>query len=144
MAEITNLGVMLCKKNTFTVGADAESATFVAEIENFTPEFETKMAAERNTYDKPLTQRIKVVTGFKVTLNGYRCIGDAGNDFIASKAGKSESEAEGYCKVTLLDGKAYEMPNAVFEVNYGGGATNDGAPLSATIYSNGIINEVTA
>ena len=136
-----NTGVLLCGKNTFKVGATAETATMVADIETFSVEFTYKEIAWNPHDTNGVTRRIVVLTDVKVTMNGKRNIGDTGNDFVADMAGQTGRDCEGYIEVLMPDGKLIKLENAIYQVkNIGTGAATDAAPLEAEIYSNGSID----
>lgn len=136
-----NTGVLPCFKNTFKVGATAETATMIADMETMSVEFTYKEMAWNPHETNGVTRRIVVLTDVKVTMSGKRNIGDTGNDYVANMAGQTGRDCEGYIEVLMPDGKLIKLENAVYQVkNIGTGAATDAAPLEAEVYSNGVID----
>lgn len=82
-----------------------------------------------------------LVTGKKsgIDLKGKRCIGDAGNDFIADKLLATGADAYISARIKTPDGKVItwaQMACAVANAGQSGGATNVGA-LEATLTGHG-------
>jgi hypothetical protein len=82
-----------------------------------------------------------LITGKKssIELKGKRCIGDAGNDFIAGKLLETGANAYISARVKTPDGKVLtwaQMACAVANAGQSGGATNVGA-LEATLTGHG-------
>jgi hypothetical protein len=82
-----------------------------------------------------------LVTGksAKIDIKGKRCIGDAGNDFIAEKLLATGQDAYIPARITFADGKVLtweKMACAVANAGTGGKATDVGA-LEATLTGHG-------
>lgn len=141
MGKVTS-GVFPVNVNQFEVNtgsAGEESWVTVAELE------EVNVSIENNTetwttfagegWDSAL------VTGksAKIEIKGKRCIGDAGNDFIAEKLLANGQDAYIPARVKFADGKALtweKMACAVANAGTGGKATDVGA-LEATLTGHG-------
>jgi hypothetical protein len=141
MGKVTS-GVFPVNVNQFEVNtgsAGEESWVTVAELE------EVNVSIENNTetwttfagegWDSAL------VTGksAKIDIKGKRCIGDAGNDFIAEKLLANGQDAYIPARVNFADGKVLtweKMACAVANAGTGGKATDVGA-LEATLTGHG-------
>ena len=141
MGKVTS-GVFPVNVNQFEVNtgsAGEESWVTVAELE------EVNVSIENNTetwttfagegWDSAL------VTGksAKIEIKGKRCIGDAGNDFIAEKLLANGQDAYIPARVNFADGKVLtweKMACAVANAGTGGKATGVGA-LEATLTGHG-------
>lgn len=82
-----------------------------------------------------------LVTGKKsaIEIKGKRCIGDAGNDYIAGKLMETGANAYISARITTPEGKVItwaQMACAVSNAGQSGGATNVGA-LEATLTGHG-------
>ena len=141
MGKVTS-GVFPVNVNQFEVNTGStgeESWVTVAELE------EVNVSIENNTetwttfagegWDSAL------VTGksAKIDIKGKRCIGDAGNDFIAEKLLANGQDAYIPARVNFADGKVLtweKMACAVANAGTGGKATDVGA-LEATLTGHG-------
>ena len=144
MAQIVTSGVFPVHNNDFEVQLSASGRAEgewvkVAELE------EIKVTIDNNTetwssfanegWDSAL------VTGksAKIEIKGKRCIGDAGNDLIASKLLESGQNAYIAARITSPDGKKItwdKMACGVTDAGNGGKATDVGA-LEATLTGHG-------
>ena len=89
-----------------------------------------------------------LVTGKKssIELKGKRCLGDAGNDFIANKLLEMGADAYVSARITMPDGTVLtwdKMACAVSNNGASGGATNVGA-LEAMLTGHGKPTKTTA
>ena len=136
MAKATNVYPVL--DNKFKAGAAKESATVIADMEQFSLSIsngvETRTPMDTEGWQRAL-MTAKAIT---ISMSGKRNIGDAGNDFVAGKVFKNGHDAEGYFEWELPDGTTIAWTNAVFDVkNMGGGDSTNVAPLEFDVISNG-------
>lgn len=136
MAKATNVYPVM--DNKFKAGAAKESATVIADMEQFSLSIsngvETWTPMDMEGWQRAL-MTAKAIT---ISMSGKRNIGDAGNDFVAGKVFKNGHDAEGYFEWVLPDGTTIVWTNAVFDVkNLGGGDSTNVAPLEFDVISNG-------
>lgn len=131
-------GVFPCYDNQFQAGADEENLNTIADMENFSVAIDNNIE-EWKPYDtKGWTRRL--LTGKSVTISvaGKRNIGDAGNDYVASKALAEGRDAEGFFQWTFPDGTKILFRNAVFSITaFLAAETTNVGPLEYDVMSNG-------
>lgn len=71
------------------------------------------------------------------TMNGKRCIGDKGNDFIAGLAWKSGRDVETKLQITFPDGATLTNDVLVNVSSIAGADSTNVAPLEFTMQGNG-------
>lgn len=124
--------------NEFKVGTSKETATVIADIETFTPEFSNGVETWTPMDTEGWQRGLMTAKGMKITLSGKRNIGDAGNDFVANKVFKIGHDAEGYFEWKHPDGTTISWTNAIFDVkNIGGGDSTNVGALEVEINGNG-------
>lgn len=141
MARVES-GVFPVHANDFevNVGADgAENWVTVAELEECNVKIDNT-TEEWNSFANG-GWGSALVTGKKssIELKGKRCIGDAGNDYIAGKLMATGADAYISARVKTPEGKVItwaQMACAVANAGQSGGATNVGA-LEATLTGHG-------
>lgn len=80
-----------------------------------------------------------LMTGKKFTigLNGKRCVGDAGNDYVASTAWKDGLDCSTKGEVEFPDGSKLTFDCVINVKNVGGGDSTNVAPLEFDMQSDG-------
>ena len=140
MASAT--GVYPVWQNAFKIGKAgpvSESADMVAiaECETFSPTFdvgeETWASMDNEGWQSGL------VTANRITLaiTAKRCIGDAGNDYVASCVGKMGDACKTKFEWDFPDGSKIAFPANVVVTNVGGGDSTNVAPLEFEVRSIG-------
>ncbi|MGN1156458.1 MAG: phage tail tube protein [Agathobacter sp.] len=131
-------GVYPVYENQFQVGAAADSATNIADMETFSAAFNNGIE-KWNPMDQEGWERGLMTTkGITISISGKRNIGDDGNDFVAGKYMSNGRDAEGYFCWTFPDGSKLELENAIFDVkNVGSGDATNVGPLEFDVNSNG-------
>ena len=139
MADLPK-GVFPCYKNQFAIGAvGEESPTMpIADMETFSVSFDNGVEEWTAFENEGWTSRFMTAKSIKLSIEGKRNIGDAGNDEVASLAMKSGHDVERNFLWNFPDGSSVLLKNAVISVtdNGTGGATNV-APLKLEVMSNG-------
>ena len=75
-------GVYPCYENQFKIGASADSAKAIADMETFGVSFDNGIE-EWTPYDtEGWTRRLMTGKGITISVNGKRNIGDTGNDYV--------------------------------------------------------------
>lgn len=133
-------GVFPCYRNQFAVGAVGEEtpATTIADLETFSVSFDNGVEEWTAFENEGWVSRLMTAKSVKISIEGKRNIGDAGNDDIASLCMKSEHDVERNFLWNFPDGSSVLFKNAVISVsdNGTGGSTNV-APLKFEVMSNG-------
>lgn len=136
MAKATNVYPVL--DNKFKAGAAKESATVIADMEQFSLSISNGVETWTPMDTEGWQRALMTAKAITVSMSGKRNIGDAGNDFVAGKVFKNGHDAEGYFEWELPDGTTIVWTNAVFDVkNMGGGDSTNVAPLEFDVISNG-------
>lgn len=135
----TITGVFPVHANRFEVLTGEETWSTVAELEEVNVKIDNS-TEEWNTFANE-GWGSALVTGKKssIELKGKRCIGDAGNDFIAGKLMENGADAYISARVTMPNGKVLtwdKMACAVSNNGASGSATNVGG-LEATLTGHG-------
>lgn len=136
MGKATNVYPVL--DNKFKVGATKESATVIADMEQFSPSISNGVETWTPMDTEGWQRALMTAKAMTISLTGKRNIGDTGNDFVADKLFKNGHEAEGYFEWEFADGTSVSWSNAIFDVkNVGGGDSTNVAPLEFDVISNG-------
>lgn len=136
MAKATNVYPVL--DNKFKAGAAKESATVIADMEQFSLSISNGVETWTPMDTEGWKRALMTAKAITISMSGKRNIGDAGNDFVAGKVFKNGHDAEGYFEWELPDGTTIAWTNAVFDVkNMGGGDSTNVAPLEFDVISNG-------
>lgn len=136
MAKATNVYPVL--DNKFKAGAAKESATVIADMEQFSLSISNGVETWTPMDTEGWQRALMTAKANTISMSGKRNIGDAGNDFVAGKVFKNGHDAEGYFEWELPDGTTIAWTNAVFDVkNMGGGDSTNVAPLEFDVISNG-------
>lgn len=136
MAKATN--VYPVRDNKFKAGAAKESATVIADMEQFSLSISNGVETWTPMDTEGWQRALMTAKAITISMSGKRNIGDAGNDFVAGKVFKNGHDAEGYFEWELPDGTTIVWTNAVFDVkNMGGGDSTNVAPLEFDVINNG-------
>jgi len=131
-------GVYPCYKNQFEIGADKDSTSPIADMENFGVSIDNGVEEWHPYNTEGWRRALMTAKGVTISVSGKRHIGDTGNDHVDSKAFKNGREAESYFKWVFPDGSIIGFPDAVINVkNNGGGESTNVAPLEFDVISNG-------
>jgi len=90
-----NTGVFPVYKNQFTVGADKESATSIADMETFSVEFTNGIETWYPMDQEGWQRGLMTAKAVKIAINGKRNVGDTGNDYVATKLFTNGRDCEG-------------------------------------------------
>ena len=126
---VYNIDIEIATANeTFVTIADMESMSF---------SIETGVETWNSLSEDGWQRALATAKSFTASFSGKRSVGDAGNDYIASKAFENGRNCDSTLKLTFPDGATFTAP-VVIQVNdfMGGDATNV-APLSFDCLSNG-------
>lgn len=128
--------------NTFEIGTAGKTSTVedmktIADLETFSVSIDNNIEEWNPMEAKGWIERMLTGKGFSITLNGKRNIGDAGNDYVASKAMAVGQEAETKFKWIFADGTTVEFNCLISVTNPGTGDSRNVAPLEFEVLSKG-------
>lgn len=141
MAKVTS-GVYPVNVNEFeiNVGADgAENWVTVAELEEVSVTIDNNTETWKSFANGGWESALVTGKSAKIDIKGKRCVGDAGNDFIAGKLLANGQDAYIPARLKIAEGKTLtwaQMACAVGNAGTGGSATDVGA-LEATLTGHG-------
>ena len=82
-------------------------------------------------------RRMQTGKGFSISISGKRNVGDAGNDYVASKLFASGKSVESKFLWEFADGTTVEFDCLISVSNAGTGDSTNVAPLKFEVMSNG-------
>lgn len=138
MGQVTS-GVFPVHVNQFEINTGSESWVTVAEIEEVNVSIENNTETWKSFAGEGWDSALVTGKSAKIDIKGKRCIGDAGNDFIAEKLLANGQDAYVSARIKFADGKVLtweKMACAVANAGTGGKATDVGA-LEATLTGHG-------
>lgn len=140
MGKVTS-GVFPVNVNQFevNVGTDSEQWVTVAELEEVNVTIDNNTETWKSFANGGWESALVTGKSAKIEIKGKRCVGDAGNDFIAGKLLANGQDAYVPARLTVADGKVLTWANmacAVANAGTGGNATAVGA-LEATLTGHG-------
>ena len=140
MGQVTS-GVFPVNVNKFEINTGSGEATWVtvAELEEVNVSIENNTETWKSFAGEGWDSALVTGKSAKIDVKGKRCVGDAGNDFIAEKLLANGQDAYVSARITIADGKVLtwdKMACAVANAGTGGKATDVGA-LEATLTGHG-------
>ena len=134
-------GIYPCYENQFQINvATSETASIktIADCETFSVSFDNGVE-EWHPFDTAgWVRRLLTSKGVTISVTAKRNVGDAGNDYVASKSFKNGRDAEGIFQWTFPDGTKVLIEGAVFNITALGAADSTNvAPLEFDVMSNG-------
>lgn len=141
----TTSGVYPCYENQFkiktgmTAGENPTTVmSTIADCESFSVSFDNGVEEWHPFEQEGWVRRLLTSKGVTISVSGKRCVGDAGNDFIAGLAWKNGRAAESDFVWTFPDGTVVTFTDAVINVtNIGSADSTSVAPLEFEVQSNG-------
>lgn len=131
-------GVFPCYKNQFKIGASRETAHTIAECESFSTSIDNGVETWNSFEEEGWQSALQTAKAIGISVSAKRCIGDAGNDFVADKWLANGQDAYCYFSWVFPDGTEVSWDKAVINVtNINGGDATGVAPLEFDIMSNG-------
>ena len=137
----TTSGVYPVYENQFkinTKGRDATSANLatIADMESFSVSFDDNVEEWTPMTSEGWVRRLKTGKGITISLSGKRCIGDAGNDYVAGLAFLSGQACNSQLEWTFPNGDKVTM-DCVINVTSAGGDSTNVEPLEFECLSDG-------
>lgn len=141
MATI-NSGVYPVFTNVFKIGKSGRSSTAedmvaIAEMESFSVSIDGNVEEWSAMEDEGWIKRMTTGKGLTLSLSGKRCIGDAGNDYIADCAWKTGADCDSKFEWVMPSGAKLEFNCVLSVTEVGGGETRGVASLAVDVMSHG-------
>lgn len=138
-----NTGVFPVFNNQFKVGKNGEASTpetdmvTIAEMETFSVKMDGKAEEWTPMETEGWIKRLMTSKGFTITLKGKRCVGDAGNDYIAGLAWSSGRDCNTQFEWTFPSGGKLAFLATINVTSPGGGDSTNVDSLEFDAMSNG-------
>lgn len=125
--EICTAGDISGDTGTWVTIADMETAGF---------SIETGVETWNSLTEDGWQRALATAKAFTLSMSGKRCIGDPGNDYIASKSFANGRDCDSRVRITFPDGAKFEG-GVVVSVNEQLGDSTNVSPLGFDLTSNG-------
>ena len=140
MAKITS-GVYPVFNNEFKIGTNGTESTTeemvtIADLETFSVSIDNNIEEWTPMTTEGWIRRLQTGKGFSILLNGKRNIGDAGNDYVASKMFATGRDVETKFEWTMPSGLKVEF-DCILNISSAGGDSTDVDVLEFEVMSNG-------
>lgn len=135
-------GVYPVLNNIFKIGTSglqstADQMVTIKDITTFSVSFDNNVEEWTPMDQEGWVRRLMTGKGIKIALSGKRCVGDAGNDYVAGLALKNGQDVETKFEWTFPSGLKVEFDAVINVTNVGGGESTDAAPLELEVMTNG-------
>lgn len=135
-------GVYPVYDNVFKINKSGRGTTTsdmvaIAEMESFSVKIDGHVEEWTPLEAAGWMRRFMTGKALTISLSGKRCPGDAGNDYIASKAWVTNTDCESTFEWDFPNGDKLTFPCVVNVTNCGGGESRNMAPLEVDIMSDG-------
>lgn len=145
-------GVYPVYQNQFKIGSKGAASTApddmvtIKDLETFSLSMDNNIEEWTPMDTEGWIRRMQTGKGFSISLNGKRCIGDAGNDYVAGLAFKTAQEVESKFEWIFPDGLTVKFDCIVNVTNVGSGDSTNVGALEFEILSNGkpVVTEAAA
>ena len=140
MPKITS-GVYPVFNNEFKIGtkgiaSTSEEMVTIADLETFSVSIDNNIEEWTPMTTEGWVRRLQTGKGFSISLNGKRNIGDAGNDYVASKMFATGRDVETKFEWTMPSGLKVEF-DYVLNISSAGGDSTNVDVLEFEVMSNG-------
>ena len=140
MPKITS-GVYPVFNNEFKIGTKGIASTpeemvTIADLETFSVSIDNNIEEWTPMTTEGWVRRLQTGKGFSISLNGKRNIGDAGNDYVASKMFATGRDVETKFEWTMPSGLKVEF-DCVLNISSAGGDSTNVDVLEFEVMSNG-------
>ena len=140
MPKITS-GVYPVFNNEFKIGtkgtlSTTEDMVTIADLETFSVSIDNNIEEWTPMTTEGWVRRLQTGKGFSISLNGKRNIGDAGNDYVASKMFATGRDVETKFEWTMPSGLKVEF-DCILNISSAGGDSTDVDALEFEAMSNG-------
>lgn len=124
--------------NHLLIGSSKESAKEMADLTNFTIEFEYDIKEWKPYSAKGMTKRYVLITGCTIGVTSQNNESDPATCFAKTKIGKQGDNAYFYACVNAADGLKVELPAAIAQFKSMGGDGNELGKLEFDIKNHGV------
>ena len=140
MPKITS-GVYPVFNNEFKIGtkgieSTSEQMVTIADLETFSVSIDNNIEEWTPMTTEGWVRRLQTGKGCSISLNGKRNIGDAGNDYVASKMFATGRDVETKFEWTMPSGLKVEF-DCVLNISSAGGDSTNVDVLEFEVMSNG-------
>jgi len=141
MATVTT-GVYPVYDNVFKIGVKGSTSTkedmkTIADCETFSLSMNNNVEEWTPMTTEGWIRRMQTGKSFSISISGKRNVGDAGNDYVASKLFASGKNVESKFSWEFADGTTVEFDCLISVSNAGTGDSTNVAPLEFEVMSNG-------
>ena len=141
MATVTT-GVYPVYDNVFKIGVKGSTSTkedmkTIADCETFSLSMDNNVEEWTPMTTEGWIRRMQTGKGFSISISGKRNVGDAGNDYVASKLFASGKSVESKFLWEFADGTTVEFDCLISVSNAGTGDSTYVAPLEFEVMANG-------
>lgn len=142
MGTVTT-GVYPVFDNIFKIGtkgansADPADMKIIADCETFSMSMDNNIEEWTPMTTEGWIRRMMTGKGFSISISGKRNVGDAGNDYIASKLFATGANVESKFEWEFADGTKVAFDCIISVSNAGTGDSTNVAPLEFEVMSNG-------
>ncbi len=129
-------GVYPVYNNKFKIKI-GEALTTIAEVESFSVSIDGKIEEWKPFEDEGWTKRLVTGKSLTISIKGKRCIGDAGNDYVAGLAFKTGTYCNQEMEWEMPSGAKLTIPCVISVTNPGGGDSTGVDGLEFDVMSSG-------
>lgn len=109
----------------------------IAEMETFSMSIDGNVEEWTPMDTKGWMKRLMTGKGFSISLNGKRCVGDPGNDYVAGLAWKTGRDCSTDCEIVFPSGDTLAFDAVVNVTACEGGDSTNVSILEFELMSNG-------
>ena len=140
MATITS-GVFPVNALKIEIGVSKTASEYtyaeIADMESASITVDTGVEEWNSITEGGWRKALATSKALSMSMSGKRCIGDAGNDYIASLWNKNGQECNSSCKITVPNGDILTFDCVVQVTSFLGSDSTAVAPLEFELLSNG-------
>lgn len=114
-----------------------EAYATIADMETMSLSIDTGVETWNSLTEDGWQRALATAKSFVASFNGKRNIGDAGNDYVASKALANGRDCDSKLRLTFPDGSKFTASVVLQVKDFMGGDAKSVAPLSFDCISNG-------
>jgi predicted secreted protein len=114
-----------------------ETYVSVADMESMSLSIDTGVETWNSISEDGWQRSLATAKSFTASFSGKRNIGDAGNDYVASKALANGRDCDSVIRLTFPDGSKFTAPVVIQVKEFMGGDATNVAPLNFDCISNG-------
>lgn len=136
-------GVYPVYQNKFKVGKKGKLSTsptdmaIIADMESFSLSMDNNIEEWTPLDTEGWVRRLQTGKGFGISLSGKRCVGDAGNDYVAGLLFKNAQDVETKFEWEFPDGTIVKFDCVINVTNVGTGDSTGVGALEFEVLSNG-------